>query len=86
MVNVLSEDGLSNIPGRYIIHLHPSDLSALRLNHPISTRSFNTNFMSIADKMGVRLREHPQSIYNEDVTMVQQTVRISPVELSIRQD
>jgi len=79
----LSEDGIFDVPGRYMIYLHPLDLSALRQDHPKLDTQLQLELQTLADKMGVRLREEPEILLREDATLAQQAVRISSVEMPV---
>jgi hypothetical protein len=77
---ILSNDGFSEVPGRYIIYLNPLDLSALRKDHPDLDAQLQLELQHIADKMGVRLREEPEVILEPDIDLPQQSVKISPID------
>ena len=77
----LSEDGGSDVPGRYNIFMHPQDLTALREEHPNLDTQLQFELQHIADKMGVRLREAPEINLREDAALAQQAVRITPVNV-----
>jgi hypothetical protein len=76
----LSNDGYSEVPGRYSIFLHPLDLSALRQDHPDLDAQLQLELQHIADKMGVRLREEPEICLIPDMDLPQQSVKISPID------
>ncbi|MDF1515900.1 MAG: DUF3662 domain-containing protein [Anaerolineae bacterium] len=74
-----NSDGLSDIPGCYIIAMHPEDLSVLQAELPTIVTELQLELQSIADKIGVRLREPPEINLREDAGLAPQTVYITPV-------
>lgn len=81
----LAEDGMFDVPGRYTIHLHPLDLQALLRDHPNLDTQLQRELQTIADTMGVRLCETPEIHLRADSTLVQQSIRISPVVTPVPQ-
>jgi hypothetical protein len=75
----LSTDGLADVPGRYYIYLNPVDLTALHRDHPNLDSQLKLELQSIADKMGVRIREAVEITLCDDPALAQQSVRITPV-------
>lgn len=76
---IIAEDGIADVPGCYIIYLNPADLTALSRDHPQLNMQLQLELQSLADKMGVRLREAPEIILEEDRVLPPQAVRITSV-------
>ncbi len=73
-------DGLSEVPGRYTIILHPEDLYALRSHHPHIENELAVALKRLAGRLGLRLREIPAFSLQGDPGLAPHSVRIAPIQ------